>query len=308
VNTLFRRAVLWAGFLAAAVTGVLVSTAVQMIHSRIRLERVRHDLLTRELKQARRIQERWLPEASATIEGLDIAAINRPASHISGDFYNWFEVADGKRVFVIGDVTGHGMAAAFLMATTQLLVRNIMARIPDPGAAMEAVNQQLTSQMFHGQFVTMLILTLDFHRNQFEAASAGHPPPLIGAGNGNLRRLDMEAQLVLGVEKEVHYPTQRFALPPLSSLLLYTDGVIEARTAKGDCFGPERMLDTLQGHCGSAREMVDAVSDSIGKFCGDLAPEDDVTLVAIRLGKIPLADLKIPAPKIPKPRQLPSPT
>ena len=282
VNSLFKRSAIWAGFVAAMVTGVLVSTAVQMIHSRMRLERVRHQVITRELKQARRIQEQWLPDKSGIPEGLDVAAINTPASHISGDFYNWFEAPDGRQVFVIGDVTGHGMAAAFLMATTQLLVRNIMARVSDPGAAMEAVNRQLCSQMFHGQFVTMLILAMDFKKNQLEAASAGHPPPLIGA-NGKLRRLELEAQLVLGVEKQVRYPTQKFPLPPMSNVLLYTDGVLDAHSSTGDHFGTERLLAALNGHCATAQEMINSISAAVRQFCGKLEPEDDLTLLAIQL-------------------------
>ncbi|HUB25940.1 MAG TPA: PP2C family protein-serine/threonine phosphatase [Tepidisphaeraceae bacterium] len=314
VRILFRRVVLWAGFVAAMVTGVLVSTAVQMIHSRVRLERVRHQVLTRELKQARRIQEQWLPDKSAIPEGLDVAAMNLPASHISGDFYNWFDLADGRQVFVIGDVTGHGMAAAFLMATTQLLVRNIMARVSDPGTAMEAVNRHLSSQMFHGQFVTMSILVMDFKRNQIEAASAGHPPPLIGSDSpsdptrGKLRRLTLEAQLVLGVEKQVRYPTQRFALPPLSCLLLYTDGVLDARSATGDHFGTERLLAALNGRCSSAQAMIDSVSMSVRQFCGTLQPEDDLTMVAIRLRKSAALDSKAPELKAPRAAQAPAPT
>jgi sigma-B regulation protein RsbU (phosphoserine phosphatase) len=183
------------------------------------------------------------------------------------------------------------MAAAFLMATTQLVVRNIMARVSDPGAAMEAVNRQLCSQMFHGQFVTMLILTLDFKKGQFEAASAGHPPPLIGIG-GKLRRLELEAQLVLGVEKQVRYPTQRFALPPNANLLLYTDGVLDARAPGGDHFGTERLLAALAGRSGNAQEMIDAVSASVRQFCGGTEPEDDLTLVAIRMQGAKLQEFK----------------
>src|SRR5205814_3971727 len=149
--------------------------------------------------QAREIQLNWLPEQPCSMQLLDLAAINTPASHVSGDFYNWFELPDGRVVVTIGDVTGHGMAAAFLMATPQLLVRTTMPRLNDPGLCLEEVNRQLCTMVFSGQFVTMLLLVLDLEHNQIEVATAGHPPPLVGEGEA-FRELRVDPQLVLGIE------------------------------------------------------------------------------------------------------------
>src|SRR5438876_1116548 len=93
-----------------------------------------------------------LSSTTRALDRLQIAAINQPATHISGDFYNWFELDDGRIVVTIGDVTGHGMAAAFLMATTQLLVRTIMPRVLDPALCLRQINKQLLMQTFNGQF------------------------------------------------------------------------------------------------------------------------------------------------------------
>jgi|GEM_PF-1200682 len=286
VNQLFQQAVIWAAFVAASITAILVSTAVQMIRVRSRVENIRHQVLTRELTQARRIQEQWLPDPSSVPENLDIAAINRPASHISGDFYNWFDLPDGRHVVVIGDVTGHGMAAAFLMATTQLLVRNTMARLADPGAAMEDVNRQLTSQVFHGQFVTMLIVTLDAEHKKMEIATAGHPAPLL-IGRDGLRRLALEPQLVLGVEKTVSYPTVRMPLPEGSSLVLYTDGMPDARGPSGERFGLKRLTQSLAAPAATAHDMISSAIAAVEAFRGDVELDDDLTMVAIQLRKMP---------------------
>jgi serine phosphatase RsbU (regulator of sigma subunit) len=290
VNTLFRRAALWAGFVALSIAAILVSTAAQMIRHQSRLERVQHQIITRELTQARRIQEQWLPDISTAPPQMDVAALNQPASHISGDFYNWFQLPDGREVVVVGDVTGHGMAAAFLMATTQLLVRNTMTIIADPGKAMEEINRQLTSEIFHGQFVTMLIMALDFERKQMDIASAGHPPPLLVQA-GAVAPLKIEPQLVLGVEKNVSYPTERLPLPEVYSLLLlYTDGVLDARrrSDKGDeRFGSARLREALGGHAINAQEMVDAVSAAVTKFRDGIPLDDDLTLVGIQLRRVP---------------------
>jgi serine phosphatase RsbU (regulator of sigma subunit) len=287
VKALFKRAVYWAAFVAASITAILVSTAIQMIRWRGRLERERHQVLERDLQQARRIQQQWLPDLASVPARIDMAAVNQPARHISGDFYNWFDLANGRHVVLIGDVTGHGMTAAFLMATTQLLVRNIMARVPDPGAAMEELNLQLCTQMFYGQFVTLQILTLDFEQKLMEVCSAGHPPPLILEA-GRTRPLEVLPQLVLGVEKDVRYPTQQFALPDSSGLLLYTDGVVDAQGPGDERYGIGRLRQTLDHQSGSAQEIIDAVTASVRQFHGGRELNDDLTLVAIQWRKAAL--------------------
>ena len=171
VARFFRRALIGAAFIVAAMTAILVSTSTQIIRGRLRLERVQREMLTSELNQAREIQLMWLPEQQKTQVPIDIAAVNRPASHVSGDFYNWFELPDGRVCIVIGDVTGHGLSAAFLMATTQLLVRAIITRIPDPGQCLTETNRLLCTHVFSGQFVTLLVLILDPRKNTKEFES-----------------------------------------------------------------------------------------------------------------------------------------
>jgi sigma-B regulation protein RsbU (phosphoserine phosphatase) len=169
------------------------------------------DILNRELTQARQIQLQWLPDQPCSFQQIDLAAVNMPASHVSGDFYNWFELPDGRIVVMVGDVTGHGMAAAFLMATTQLLVRTTMPGLCNPGLCLEEVNRQLCIQVFNGQFVTMLVMVMDPENGEIALASAGHPPPFVWE-NDVITELAIDPQLVLGVDPETKYETQRFPL------------------------------------------------------------------------------------------------
>jgi serine phosphatase RsbU (regulator of sigma subunit) len=286
VKPIFQNAMLWAGFVMLATTGILVSTAVQMIRSRVRLERAQMEMINKELSQARQIQLSWLPDQPCAMNLVDLAAVNTPASHVSGDFYNWFELPDGRVVVTIGDVTGHGMAAAFLMATTQLLVRTTMPRIGEPGQCMEEVNRQLCTMVFSGQFVTMLILVLDLERNEVEIATAGHPPPLVGEG-GAFRELAVDPQLVLGVEEDLEVPTQRFPIKPGSTLLLYTDGVSEAVSSTGQRFNTEGLLNSLHGKFDSAKAVVQTVLDAVAEFRAGRDLADDLTVVAIQLQPAP---------------------
>ena len=286
VNTLFRKAVVFGIFVVASVTAILVSTSTQLIRSRARFERVKHELLTKELDQARSIQLEWLPEKHSTLRAIDVAAKNEPASHISGDFYNWFELPDGRAAVMIGDVTGHGIAAAFLMATTQMMVRTIMMRVSDPGKCLEEVNHHLCVQVFNGQFVTMLILVIDLERGELLAASAGHPAPLVSDGE-SFEPLPVQAQLVLGVEPTISFPTQRFPISPTSSMLLYTDGATDVQNATGERFNEERLQQSLHGRFDRAEDLLTAAVDTISEFRGDQELSDDLTFVAIHLQGAP---------------------
>ena len=282
VRRLFGKAVFWAMFAAFSMTAILVSTAVQLIRNRARFDRERHRLLDKELRQAREIQLAWLPQARPRCAALDIATVNHPASRISGDFYNWFELPDGRTALVIGDVTGHGMAAAFLMATTQLLVRNTLPQVIDPGRCLEEINRQLCTQVFNGQFVTLQILVLDPQNDRVEIATGGHPPPLVAEGE-RFAVVPLEPNLVLGVERDSTYATESFDLSPRSTFVLYTDGVLDAESATGERFGSARLRETLVGEFDSAQSVVDAILSGIDRFTRGHPLGDDLTLVAVQV-------------------------
>ena len=291
VQRVFRRAFWWAVFVIVSLMAVFTSSAIFMIRSRFRLERMRREILTRELDQAREIQLAWLPDNRRGKVALDVAAVNQPASHISGDFYNWFELPDGRTVVLIGDVTGHGMSAAFLMATTQLLVRMTITNCGDAGKCLDEVNRQLCAQGFSGQFVTMLLLVVERDGQTVQVATAGHPAPLsTGSSDTNgFVPMPVEPQLVLGVEQDINYEAQTFHLTPGSSLLLYTDGVCDALSASGDRFGTERLAASLapasavnaQGV--NAQGVIDRVLNAVNQFRSGRPLADDLTLVAIQL-------------------------
>ena len=279
VSAIFRKALWWAVFVVATMTALLVSSSTALIRSQLRVARIRNELMNQEMAQARQIQLAWLPNASTGL-GVDIAAVNEPASHVSGDFYDWFELRDGRIVISIGDVTGHGMSAAFLMATTQLLIRNTMMRVHDPGECLTEVNRQLCGQVFNGQFVTVCVMVLDLSANTLEVASAGHYAPLLHDGE-KVVPLDADSNLVLGVEHSEKYSTEGFILPDAYAFLLYTDGVIDARSRSGEAFDPMRLRKSFAragSSSGAAANLVKVIHD----FRGGATLVDDMTLVVIQ--------------------------
>jgi serine phosphatase RsbU (regulator of sigma subunit) len=280
VAAIFGRAVLWAIFVVVSMSAILVSTAIQLIRGRARLRHIEHEILQREIKQARQIQLTWLPPQDHDSKSIQLAAVNQPANQISGDFYNWFDLPDGRKAIVIGDVTGHGMAAAFLMATTQLLLRSTLQRLGDASAALGEVNRQLCSLSHSGQFVTMLLMVVDLEGKEIEIVSAGHYAPLVH-GNGSLEVLAVEPHYVLGIEPEEQYKSQYFSLENVRHLLLYTDGVLDAEDQSGKHFG----MDNLRGAVGtdSPRRTIDAILARVNQFAAGTELADDLTLLAVKL-------------------------
>ena len=283
IDDTFAQATRWAAFVIVALSAILVSTAYQTIKAKRRVETMRTALIDKELDQARKIQLDWLPPPRGEGHGLKIVAVNEPASHISGDFYDWFDLPDGRTALTIGDVTGHGMAAAFLMATCQLLVRNAMVQNQDPGKTLEEVNRQLCSQQFTGQFVTLMVMIVDPSTGRMQVACAGHPPPLIGDADAGFRPMDVQAELVLGIESDMDFPTQTVDLPPGSCLLLYTDGVTEAEAPDGERYSTELLAASLDRTIDTADELARAVRAAVDDFREGQPIADDLTYVAVHL-------------------------
>lgn len=283
VEEIFAGTFFWAPILLLVFTAVMVSTALTLIRSRTRLERFRHDMLTNEIAQARQIQLSWLPKAQFHGRGLHVFAMNEPASHVSGDFYNYFPLRDGREVVVIGDVTGHGLAAAFLMATTQMLIRATLTRTGDAVGTLNEVNHELCNQAFSGQFVTLLLVVIDQESGTLEVINAGHPPPIL-VDDGKVEMLKTKPQLVLGVEGETKYYVQHFPLPDIEcTILLYTDGIVECRNEAGQRYSMEKLCEALDGASEVPETLMARVMEIVDDFRGREPLTDDATAVAMRI-------------------------
>jgi phosphoserine phosphatase RsbU/P len=163
-----------------------------------------------------------------------------------------------------------------------LLVRSSMARVTDPGECLEEVNDQLCIQGFMGQFVTMLLMVIDTDNKVVEVAAAGHPAPLVGEG-GEFHPMALEPQLVLGIDRGVSYKTQRIHLTANAAILLYTDGVTDVQSKKGERYEAEGLQKSLYGKFSTAQSILDTVVQAIDMFRNGQELPDDLTLVAVQL-------------------------
>ncbi len=200
---------------------------------------------------------------------------------VGGDFYDVFEVEDDKLSVLIGDVSGKGIEAAGLTETIRSSVRSLSYIDPSPAFVLTRVNAMLAREIPEDMFASAALLVIDRRSGEIRATSAGHPAPIIrGAACGYA---ELTQGMLLGVTDEA-YLESRMRLRPGDTLLLYTDGILEARNGDG-LFGEVRLLKTVAAHPKRhPQALVNAVLDQAAAFAeGKL--EDDVALLALRFRK-----------------------
>jgi phosphoserine phosphatase RsbU/P len=226
------------------------------------------------------LQQTLIPPAPPAVPGLDVAAAYLPGQgEVGGDFYDVFEVADGDWCVVLGDVSGKGVEAAILTATARHAVRSAALREPVPSGLMRALNQALFATG-SSRFCTVALLRLQLTHGNWVATltSGGHPYPLL-VRHGTATKLGRPGSL-LGVFEDVEFHDVSIKLAVGDALVLYTDGVTEARNDDGEFFGEARMNDAIVASSHSAQTMVDAVVSGVLDF--QAGASDDIALVVIR--------------------------
>jgi serine phosphatase RsbU (regulator of sigma subunit)/anti-sigma regulatory factor (Ser/Thr protein kinase) len=233
-----------------------------------------------ELEVARLIQQHFLPKELPELAGWQIAAFYRPAREVGGDFYDVIPLPDGRVGFVIGDVTDKGVPAALVMSATRSVLRASAQRLIEPGEVLERVNEHLCPDMPEKMFVTCLYGVLDIESGLFRFANAGHDLPYVQTSDGvvELRARGMPLGLMPGMS----YEEKEATLAPGDSVLLHSDGVLEAHDSEREMFGSPRLKETMARAPGG-REMMDHVLSDLAAFTGPGAEqEDDITMVTLQ--------------------------
>jgi serine phosphatase RsbU (regulator of sigma subunit)/anti-sigma regulatory factor (Ser/Thr protein kinase) len=232
-----------------------------------------------ELEVARLIQQNFLPKQLPHLPGWEVAALYRPAREVGGDFYDVIPLRDGQVGFVVGDVTDKGVPAALVMAATRSVLRASAQRLVDPGAVLERVNDHLCPDMPEKMFVTCLYGVLEPSTGRFRFANAGHDLPYVKTAHGSeeLRARGMPLGLMPGMS----YEERETVLAPGESLLLHSDGIVEAHDPAGRMFGFPRLKEAVAHHPGGAA-LIDRVLDDLSAHTGpDSEQEDDITMVTL---------------------------
>ena len=228
------------------------------------------------------MQRSLLPRSVPELQGLELGDAYESSAHVEvgGDVYDFMELGDGRLAVALGDVTGHGIEAAADMAMAKFTFRSLAREHPEPADFLQSANEVIVGEIAPGKFITLVYLLIDGRKGEVSAAGAGHPPPRIVGADGSVTGLEARG-LVLGIESNQEYEEVRASLEHGSAVVLYTDGVIEARR-DGELYGEAR-LDRLLGERRDlpAGELAQCVLDDCRAFArGELA--DDCAVVVVK--------------------------
>jgi sigma-B regulation protein RsbU (phosphoserine phosphatase) len=248
-----------------------------------------HVKMKQALDVAMEVQQNLLPKEMPKFEGLDIAAKSIYCDETGGDFYDFMDFCGRDRNVlgvVIGDVSGHGISAALLMATVRAFLR---CRVTQPGKITDiinTVNALLAKDTAEtNQFVTLFYMELDHKNKTIEWVRAGHDPAVLyDPSTDNLEEL-RGTGVSLGINDSFKYPENvRTGLSHGQIILMGTDGIWETRNSSGEMFGKRRLHDLVRLHSqSSANEILNSVVGSLEKFRDEAKQEDDATLVVIKI-------------------------
>jgi len=250
-------------------------------------ELVAKERLEEDLRVAREIQQRFLPQGAPGLAGLDVAGVSLPSREVGGDLFYWFAHDDGSLGLALGDVSGKSVPAALLMSNVLSALRaQAMQRI-DVAESLTRTNELIIDQIELGRFVTLFYGEVDPRAGELRYACAGHNPPLLLRAGGGIEWL-REGGVPIGVLPRAEYAAARVPFAPGDTLIVYSDGVTEAEGPANtptapDLFGEERLAAVAAGGGdASARERIDALLQAVERFASGTPQADDIRVLVVR--------------------------
>ena len=281
-------ALVTANALLALIVGIALIAweSLQIALGKALVELREKERIEREFALARDVQLELLPDRPPSAPGLDIAFSIRPAAIVGGDTLDFLELPDGRIGITVGDVVGKGFPAALVMANLQSLVRGLALRETDPARLNAILSRVIAERGTAGRFVTFAYVSLDPVTGEIWYSLAGHHPPVIAGANGV--RLLERGGLPLGIMEDVTYESGTDRLCPGETLVLYTDGIVEAPPPDSDPedpdeYGRDRLIDKIRGDYDiGAERLLKMILDDVDVFTGSQPLADDTTLLVVR--------------------------
>ena len=276
----------YSGQFASAIEVILLQLALA---DRFRTLSLEHDMIKQSLELARGVQQNLLPNKNPRLENMDIAGRSIYCDETGGDYYDFILTDTGENeqlAIAIGDVSGHGISSALLMATVRSSLRQRLSKPGDAGDVISDVNRQLAHDVEDsGQFMTMFYLMVDPTKKQLLWVRAGHDPAIFYDPNtDNFEELSGSG-VALGVMEDSNFKAYtKTDLRKGQIIFLSTDGIWEACNLKGEMFGKERIRDIIRKHSSQrADEIINITIDSLKSYQQGAQIEDDITMVVIKI-------------------------
>jgi sigma-B regulation protein RsbU (phosphoserine phosphatase) len=260
---------------------VAAQAAAAIEHARLVQETMQSQALERQVQMAAQVQHRMIPHQPPAIPGIDLAAAYVPCHELGGDFYDLIELPYNNLGMVIADVSGKGVPASLTMAAVRAALRAQVDNVYYLYEVLRRINLMLCRDSSPGEFVTLFYGVLDGRNRRLTYCNAGHPPAMI-LRDGKIIELNSD-NMVLGVDAQENYVQSLVDLRVGDTLLLYTDGLLDAMNFEGERFGRQRVIEAFATGGPSAEAIVQSILWSQRRFTGLAKPTDDVTMIVAKV-------------------------
>ena len=238
--------------------------------------------LEQELNLAAEIQRKFFPTHPPDLDGYDVAGLTIPTRKVGGDAYFWHERKDGKVVFMIADVMGKGLPSSLLMSQIQAIMKIFSEQYADAREIVTAVNEFIYKYSTQERFISMFVMMISPESGKMNYCNAGHNPPFLLRQNGDYDLLEMGGML-LGVFSTQHYNQGEGVLAPTDTLVMYTDGLVEARDSADEEYGLEQLVETVRSNYSLTSVLLNAeIIRKIREEWLATDQEDDWTLLMVK--------------------------
>jgi sigma-B regulation protein RsbU (phosphoserine phosphatase) len=250
-----------------------------------------HDFIEGQVREIARIQRSLLPHELPKIPGLEMAILYETFDMAGGDMYDIIrlhpahgqEGQEDRWAIFVADASGHGPAAAVVMAMVHAILHASRRDLAGPADALRHLNRQLCAMRINASFVTAFLIFYEPANSRIIYSRAGHNPPAHRSVTGKVTLLDAVGEIPLGIDPEIQYGESAIDLHSGETLLIYTDGIIEAVAADGAMFGLETLVSVMSKAAPGASEIIGEVKAAVVDFQGKTKPSDDQTIVAIHV-------------------------
>lgn len=298
-TTILKRDVIGVLYVDSHVIGGTISqTSIRLLESlafeatkslesvRLMHEEQEKKQIEQELNMARQVQVALSPTAFKVPDHFEIAAHNIPSRYVGGDFYDFIPLKENRSAFMLGDVSGKGMAAALLAAMAQGALQALFTSNLPLTEVVSSLNKVLVQRSASNRFITLFCATLA-PDGQFTYINAGHNLPILARATGETETLTTKSVL-LGAFDFVEYKPRQTRLTLGDVVVMYTDGVTEAVNAENQMFGDERLERLVKESVNlSAEEIKRWILDEVLRFTTGLPQGDDITLIVLKMGSVP---------------------